>query len=185
MTLMEVTVPVGRPFTYADLEAMPDDGHSYEILDGILIVTPSPVPVHQRATFRLARLLDDACPRDLEVFMARLDVKLADTTVLEPDVLVVRVSDIGEKNIPAAPVLVVEVLSPSTRRYDLLLKRAAYEEHGVESYWLVDPKAPSLTVLELVDGRYVEVAHVTGDEVFEAERPFPVRVCPAELVRPR
>ena len=185
MTLMEVTVPVGRPFTYADLEAMPDDGHQYEIFDGLLVVSPSPIPVHQRAVVRLAGLLDAACPSGLETFVARLDVKLTDTMVLEPDVLVARVSDIGEKNVPAAPVLVVEVLSPSTRRYDMLLKRAAYEEHGVGSYWLVDPKEPSLTVLELAGGVYTEVAHVMGDEVFEATRPFPVRVCPAELVTPR
>ena len=184
MALMELTLPTGRPFTYADLEAMPNDSNRYEIIDGTLVVTPSPVTVHERAVVRLVMLLGPICPGGIEIF-ASLDVKLDDATVFEPDVFIARGRDLTEKNLPAAPLLTVEVLSPSTRSYDLLLKRAKYEQYGVESYWIVDPDEPSLTVLELAGAAYAEVAHVTGDEVFEATRPFPVRVCPAELVRPR
>lgn len=75
------------------------------------------------------------------------------------------------------------MLSPSGRLIDLNLKRAAYERMGTRSYWIVDPDLPDLTVLELdANGRYQEVIRVVGDEVFDALRPFPVRVVPAELL---
>ncbi|MGI8678644.1 MAG: Uma2 family endonuclease [Jatrophihabitans sp.] len=67
MTAM-TAVHVGRPFTKTDLETMPDDGRRYELIDGVLIVSPSPIPLHQRVIKRLSRLLDGACPRDLRGF---------------------------------------------------------------------------------------------------------------------
>jgi Uma2 family endonuclease len=84
--------------------------------------------------------------------------------------------------VEGAPVLVVEVLSPSTRSIDLGTKRLAYEAAGVPAYWLVDPEVPSLTVLELDAGRYVERATVTGDDAFHADFPFAVTVIPARLL---
>lgn len=59
------TLPQSRSLTWRDLEERPDDGHRYELIDGALVVTPAPVPLHQRAAFRLAILLDGACPGDL------------------------------------------------------------------------------------------------------------------------
>jgi Uma2 family endonuclease len=83
------TLPWGRPLTCADLDAMPDDGHRYELIDGTLIVSPAPRPLHQRVVTRVWRLLDDARPDDsFEVFVAPLDVILSDDTLLQPDVLV-------------------------------------------------------------------------------------------------
>jgi len=80
------------------------------------------------------------------------------------------------------PLLVVEVLSPGTRRRDEGAKRRAYAEAGVPSYWLLDPQEPALTVLQLgAGGDYVEVLTLVGDEEREVTRPFPVRLCPAEL----
>ena len=102
---------------------------------------------------------------------------------LQPDLLVCRCEDVGPKGVERPLLLAVEVLSPSTRSTDLLLKRGLYEQAGVASYWIFEPEAAVLTVLELVSGRYIERAVVKDDEVFEAELPFPVRVVPAELVR--
>lgn len=62
-------------------------------------------------------------------------------------------------------------------------KRRAYEEEGVVSYWIVDPKAPALTVLELVDGAYQEVARVAADQPWTASLPDVVTVVPADLLR--
>ena len=102
----------------------------------------------------------------------------------EPDVLVARPGDFGPKNLPVAPLLAVEVLSPSTRLYDLNTKRSAYEKMGVQSYWIVDPTEPgALTAFELDDeGRYQEVAHVEGGAEFAATRPFPASIVPARLL---
>lgn len=75
------------------------------------------------------------------------------------------------------------MLSPSTRIFDLTLKRAAYERMRTPSYWVLDPDGPDLRAFELDSaGEYVLVAHVTEDEPFDATRPFPVRVVPAELL---
>lgn len=84
-----------------------------------------------------------------------------------------------------APLLAVEVLSPSSRLTDPGTKKLFYERLGVRSYWLVDPDldAPSLKVLMLNDeGVYKETAHVVGDEPYEADEPFAVTVVPSALV---
>jgi Uma2 family endonuclease len=131
---------------------------------------------------RLWRLLDDGAPDELEVFVAPFEVALSPSTVLQPDVLVARRVDLTDRNLPAPPVLAVEVLSPSTRRIDLGTKRLAFEAAGVASYWVVDPDEPSLTVFELEGDAYGQVARVEGDDAWQAERPFPARVVPARLV---
>ena len=176
-------IPQSRPLTKADLETMPDDGHRYELIDGALIVTPAPSWQHQTVAFELAVLLRARCPADLQVFMAPVDVVLSETTVMEPDVLVARRSDLGARDIPAVPVLAVEVLSPNTRHIDLMLKRSRLEVAGCPAYWVVDRLKPTLTAWELQDGSYAEVAHVGADGEFSASRPFPVVVRPGELVR--
>lgn len=115
-------------------------------------MTPAPSWRHQRAVARLLKTLMDAAGDDLEVLAAPFDVRLADDTVLQPDVLVCRVTDLTQRNLPAAPLLAVEVLSPSTRLVDLNLKRARYEAAGCQSYWVVDPDAPSITAWEQREG---------------------------------
>jgi Uma2 family endonuclease len=177
------TLPRSRPLTRRDLEALPDDGHRYEIVDGALIVTPAPSHRHQRVVTNLIVLFHAACPNDLEVLTAPFDVALDDTTVLQPDLLVARRSDFTERDLPAAPLLAVEVLSPSTRLIDLTLKRSRYESAACSSYWVVDPDEPRLVAWELREGAYAEVARVAGDEVFVATQPFAVGIAPRRLLR--
>lgn len=181
---MGVVTPLraSEAFTRADLDALPDDGRRHELLDGVLIVTPAPVPRHQRAQARLLLALAPACPPGLEIMMAPLDVVLAADTVLQPDLLVAATADFSDKDLPITPRLAVEILSPSTRRFDLLIKRARYEAAGCPSYWIVDPDAPSLVAWELRDGAYVEAAHAVGDEVFTVASPFSVSLRPSDLV---
>ncbi len=178
-----VTIPLprSRPLTRADLDAMPDDGHRYELIDGVLVVTPAPSPGHQIVAGNLYSLLRAACPAELRVLFAPVDVAISDDTVMQPDLLIAARSDFTRRDLPKAPLLAVEILSPSTRRFDLMLKRSRYEAAGCASYWVVDPDAPSLLACELRDGAYLEVANVSGDEVFHATLPFAVEVRPADL----
>lgn len=169
------------PWTVEDLADFPDDGLRYELLDGALLVSPAPTMPHQDAALSLYALLRSARPPHLKVLGAPLDVRLSPTRLVQPDVLVVRRVDAQGRTLAGIPVLAVEVLSPSTRLRDRSLKRAAFEEAGVASYWLLDPDEPALTALELTDGGYEQVAHVRGDEAFDATLPFPVRVVPSEL----
>lgn len=177
-----MALPWGAVLTEDDLAAMPDDGHRYELLDGTLLVTPAPNVNHQRCVGALLALLRDARQSGHTVLLAPLDVRLSRTTVLEPDVLVARTADLTPARLEGPPLLAVEVLSPSTRHLDLGTKRLAYEAAGVPAYWLVDPDGPSLTVLELDAGRYVERATVAGNEAFHATLPFAVTVVPARLL---
>jgi Uma2 family endonuclease len=187
MSTMAKVAGARGPYTRADLERMPDDGHRYEIIDGVLIVSAAPARLHQRAVIRLARLLQDFAPADVEALTAPFSVGLADDTELQPDVVVRRDADYTPKDI-ATPLLVVEVLSPSTRMIDLNVKRARCERAGIASFWVVDPVArpaeASLVAWELdPDGSHRQVAKVLGDEAFKATQPYPVTVVPADLVR--
>ncbi|GAA1605923.1 Uma2 family endonuclease [Kribbella hippodromi] len=168
-------------FTLADLDDLPDDGMRYELVDGTLLVTPAPLPIHQTAALEIGFRLRLHCPKDLKVFMAPTDFRPTTHRSLQPDVLVCRRADVGPKAIHRS-LLAVEVLSPATRSKDLLFKRALYEEAGVQSYWIVDPDREELTVLELVAGRYVQRAKVRGKNAFTAELPFEVQIVPADLI---
>jgi len=172
----------GSPLTIADLESMPDDGHRYELIDGTLLVTPAPNTRHQRAVARLLATLVTPAAADLEVLPAPYDWVAGPSSLFQPDVLVARRGDLGPKRLELAPLLVIEVLSPSTRRIDLATKRMAYADAGVAGYWLVDPDVPSLTVLELQAGEYAEVATVVGDEAWESHTPIPALIVPSRLV---
>ncbi len=186
MSILETvtTVPRGGPMKRADLDAMPDDGHRYELIDGALIVTPAPSWMHQRVSSNLEAVLRAACPPDLEVLHAPFDVALTDDTVMQPDVLVARRVDYARRGLEKKPpVLAVEILSPSTKGIDLLLKPARLKSAACPSYWAVDPDTPSLVAWDLRDGKYVEVGKVSGGEEFRAVLPFEVGVVPDMLVR--
>jgi Uma2 family endonuclease len=170
------------PWTIHDLDNLPDDGLRYELFDGELQVSASPSIPHQRTVFACARLLHEHCPAELEAFVAPLDFQPNERNSFEPDVLVARRDGLGVKNLTVAPVLAVEVLSPSTQSKDLIRKRELYQRFGVASYWVLDPDAVSLVAYDLVDGTYRRVVVAQGDEVVTLERPFTVRVCPADLV---
>ncbi len=174
-------------FTHADLDALPEDGLQYELLDGMLLVTPGPVVVHQFVLGRLHLALARACPAGMTILLAPMDWRPDALTSLQPDVLVLdHPVGLRDKNVTDPHLaLAVEIASPSTRRKDRVLKRAAYEDAGVKAYWIVDPDpdAPSILALELVGGAYVEAGQASGEERLCVRRPFPVEIVPADLVR--
>ena len=112
MTVMALPSNVEFPYTVAGLEALPDDGHRYELIDGALVVSPGPSWPHQSVVVELTSLLHGVCPRDLRVLTAPFDVRPDEFNNYQPDVLVARYAELGEKYLRAAPVLAVEVLSP-------------------------------------------------------------------------
>jgi Uma2 family endonuclease len=183
MTTMPVMPRVSDDWTVDDLESLPEgDGLRYELVDGMLLVSPSPNVPHQRASRQLLRLLDAACPDHLEVFHAPLDWQPDRRNSFEPDVLVVAKADLTDRVITAPLALAVEILSPSSRLRDTMLKFVKYAAGGIASYWIVDPDEPSIVAYDLVDGAYVEVARATGEQTVTLERPYPVTVTPAALV---
>jgi Uma2 family endonuclease len=155
-------------FTYQDYKNAPEDKR-YELLDGDLIVVPSPKEPHQWASIQLgSRLFRFVQESGLgRVYIAPFDVVLSDTDVVQPDILFVsneRMGIVTEDNIQGAPDLVIEILSPSTAERDRTFKRSLYARHGVREYWLVDPDARSVEVLVLGEGHFEIVATYGQDE---------------------
>lgn len=175
--------PPSRPLKRADLDAMPDDGRRYELIDGVLVVSPAPRPIHQRVQMNLILTLHASIPTDLEMLAAPVDVVLTDDTVMQPDLLVARRADFTERDLPTAPLLAIEVLSPSTRAFDLLLKKDRLQRAGCPHYWVVDPDMPAITTWRLDDATYVDAGTATGTETLRVESPFSLEIVPAELVR--
>ena len=163
----------GVRYSYADYLTFPDDGNRYEIIDGTKYATPAPKPRHQvisgELEFALRTWLE---PRGGGLILhAPIDVVLADDTVVQPDILFVveeRRHIVGENALTAAPDLVVEILSPSTRRRDQTLKRERYARAGVREYWIVDPESRRVAVHVLEAGRLERVAEYAEGEMASA-----------------
>jgi Uma2 family endonuclease len=175
VTIAEAWPAAGHPFTVAELDRMPDDGRRYELLDGTLVVSPRPTTIHQFVAMRLLRALADACPEDLCV-VPEPAVMLGPQTEFDPDLVVVRMDQVGGAKFTEPPLLVVEIRSPSTALIDLNRKKAAYQKFGVPSYWIVDPDParPELTVFELRHSGYVLEA--TSTQPLTVSHPFRVSI---------
>ena len=147
--------------TYDDFAALPDDGKHYELLAGVLYVNPSPGLPHQhtakRAFFQICEYFEGNGLG--EVFFAPFDVILSEHDVAEPDILVVAgASQFSRRGVEGPPALVVEVISPSSRKYDRVTKAARYLALGVEHYWIIDPEAKHVVCQRAGRGEWVVVA---------------------------
>jgi Uma2 family endonuclease len=185
MTEARLLLPADRPMTVADLDDTPDDGLRYELDDGVLVVSPAPMMIHQIVLSRLEVLLDAACPPEFMV-VGGPGVEMSEIQYRIPDLVVVRAGSVAitDKNVTRPPELAVEIASPSTARYDRNRKKVVYAEFGIPAYWIVDPdpERPSITAFGLTGGSYAEVGRAAGDERFAGTTPFPVEIVPAELI---
>lgn len=156
----ETDAPLGiaaiGPYRETDYWNLPDEPRC-ELLHGRLVVTPSPSLSHQRVLYALVRIFHDfARSCGGEVFFAPLDVRLADHSIVQPDLIYVSPARSGvlRERIFGAPDLLVEVLSPSTASRDLGAKLQLYAESGVVEYWIVDPTNRTFEFLENDGGTF-------------------------------
>lgn len=159
-----------RKFDYSDLLDTPDDRMRYELVRGEFLVTPSPSPMHQRVSKRLQRQLEAYFEQRAlgEVFSAPIDLILNEQDVFVPDIVVVtNPAHISKRGIESAPALVVEILSPSTRKQDREVKGTRYAELGVEHYWIVDPERRRLECHGLAGGSFRLLVEAQGDSTLE------------------
>lgn len=155
-----MAVPMHAKLRYADLPERSDDGSRYELLDGVLFVTPSPSLVHQRVLGNLYTALRAHFEADGAgiVFFAPTDVILTDHDVLVPDLVVVTDRQwLTRRAIEGPPTIVIEVLSPSNTAYDRVKKFDRYAALGVGHYWIVDPAAHVIECYRNTEGRFLEV----------------------------
>jgi Uma2 family endonuclease len=166
---MATTSQFDGRLTYDDLVRLPDDGLRHEIIDGVHYVTPSPAVRHQILVMRLGAALSNFL--DLNpigtVMAAPLDVVFTQWDVVEPDLLFVAAdqrSIVTEPNIQGAPALVVEVLSPGTKKRDLGVKKDLFDREGVREYWAVDPTVGCVTIYRRAqDGSFPRVESLPDD----------------------
>jgi len=152
---MAVTAPKKRKFTYEDYLKTPDD-QRYELIEGDLVMTPSPVPYHQwiskNIEFELEKFVREK--KTGKIFYAPCDVYLDNDNVLQPDILFIakeRLNIIGEKNIQGAPDLVIEILSESSAHRDMVKKKKLYAQFGVKEYWIIDPEEKTVEIYSRKD----------------------------------
>ncbi|MGH8998891.1 MAG: Uma2 family endonuclease [Acidimicrobiia bacterium] len=166
----------------ADLEAMPDDGRRYELVGGAIVMTPAPEPTHQLVSARLLRLLEDAVFEGHAVFHAPIDLDLHGEQRVQPDLVVVPWSSVGDKRLTLPVLLVVEIVSAGSRTHDTVTKRAVYAEARIPAYWLINPTVGVITALRLQDdGTYRDDAH--GPAV-SLDWPLRIDIDLAALTRP-
>jgi Uma2 family endonuclease len=160
---MDATTPDVK-LTYDDLLRLPDDGLRHELIDGEHFVTASPNLRHQRILGELHGILWSwlSSHPTGHVYFAPIDVVLSPVDVVVPDLVYMshaRAVHVGTlQAVRGTPELVVEVLSPGTRKRDETLKRDLYERDGVDEYWIVDPVDDAVRVHRRVsDGRFAPV----------------------------
>jgi Uma2 family endonuclease len=169
------------PWTLEDVLALPEDkGQRIELVDGALLVSPMGALQHQRLIGRIYARLLSAAPPPLEATI-ELNVVLPGGRLLIPDFTVLRRSDLDGVTVAAQDVLLVgEVISPSSRVQDRVLKSQVYREAEIPYYLLVEPKGsrgatPSAVLMEYVDGDYRETVR-DRDGLLELACPFPVTI---------
>jgi Uma2 family endonuclease len=147
-------------WTLEDLDRLPDDGNRYEVVRGELFVTPPPSTTHETVLAHLSMLLAPfVAEHGLGLVYHPRSVIRREGSGVEPDLMVRQRPDAGMswEEWPL-PVLVVEVLSRTTRRRDLVAKRALYLDFGIPEYWIVDPVARSVEIVN-ANGAAATVTH--------------------------
>ena len=170
-----------RQWTVEEVLALPDDGNRYELVDGELLVTPSPSYRHQYVTLALwARLREWL--RSLKrgaALAAPADVRLTPTSLVQPDVFVVPLRDGRQPNNwqeAGSLLMAAEVISPSSSRADRIRKRIFYLREGVPEYWILDPDARVVERWRQGDDRPEIVAERLSWQPFPEQPPFELSV---------
>jgi Uma2 family endonuclease len=156
--------------TAAEFLALPESMTPVELLDGEMVMSPTPIPLHQRLVLRFANLVQRTAKTG-EVFIVPLDVYFDDENLAQPDVFFIAAGSacvVGEKYVIGAPDLVIEVFSPSTARRDRKEKIALYERFGVREYWMADPDGQYVEAWRLAEGKFARVGVFGEGETFES-----------------
>lgn len=138
-------------YTYEDFEKLPE-GSPYQLIRGMLVKSPPPVPYHQGLAGKLHLIFAELEKQGKgKVYFSPIGVYLTDTETYQPDLIFIdssRLEIIGEKKIEGPPDIVVEILSPNTAYYDLRHKMEMYEKYGVKEYCIIDPPAKTVELYQ-------------------------------------
>ena len=162
-----------KKYTYEDYLKIPDDKGRYELVNGELLMTPSPIPNHQRISGKLEFVVRKFVTENNlgEIFYAPCDVYLDNENVVQPDILFIskdRLNIIGDKNIQSAPNLVIEIISENSVYRDMVQKKRLYARFGVKEYWIVIPEEKEVEVYILKGEAYQLYKTYTKVDILES-----------------
>ncbi len=172
-----ISGPEQGDWTYEAYAALTDDGKCYEIMQGVLVMSPAPDLPHQDVVGEIFAYLRERVKlkRLGLVFPSPVDVVLSPHNVFQPDVVVLLKEHLAQatgKHIVGAPDLVVEIISPASKLYDRVNKHMIYEQACIPEYWLVNVKKRTVELFSLQNSKY----HSLG--VFKGEQTLPSRIVP-------
>ena len=144
-----------KKYTYDDYANLPE-GKPYRLINGNLVMSPSPTVYHQQILLKISVSLSNYLEKNKvgTLLVSPMDVYFEEHETYQPDIIFIsneREKIIGEKKIEGAPDLVIEILSESSAYYDLKHKKNIYEKHNVKEYWIVDPIDKSIEIYENKD----------------------------------
>ncbi|MBI5670721.1 MAG: Uma2 family endonuclease [Chloroflexi bacterium] len=156
--------------TAAEFDQLPETNQPTELIEGELIVSPAPVPKHQRVNRCTSGVLEDLIPNG-EIFYAPMDVYFDDDNIPQPDIIWVAEGSrckITDKRLEGPPDLIVEIFSPGTVSRDKIDKFQLYERYGVTEYWMMDPHEAYIEVYRWQEGRYLRQGTYAPGSTFES-----------------
>jgi Uma2 family endonuclease len=181
--MSELHPPPGG-WTTDDLDKLPEDGYRHELIDGVLVVSPSPTYGHQNLVLRLGQALESTCPAEWEVTQG-VEVRISRFRSLTPDVLVVTAhaaERMPSKFQPHEVALAIEIVSPGSVTMDRVAKPALYAQAGIPFYWRVETESGIVVHTHRIKPD-VEVYVPTGrfDDVVDIDEPWLIRVPIADI----
>jgi Uma2 family endonuclease len=160
--------PAKTRMTAAEFFDLPETTSPEQLIEGELIVTATPVPLHQRVSRKTLSVLDELIPNG-ELFYAPISLYIDQDNVPEPDILWIAENSrctVGRRYLEGPPDLIVEIFSPSTEKLDRTKKFRLYERFGVTEYWMINPEAEFIEVYTLQDGKYQQLGIFAPGETF-------------------
>ncbi|MPZ25636.1 MAG: Uma2 family endonuclease [Micromonosporaceae bacterium] len=179
--------PPSGEWTTDDLDELPEDGHRYELIDGALIVSPSPTSRHQKLVVRLDTALEVSCPPEWVVFQG-VEVRISRLRSLTPDVLVVTAEAAARepsKFKPHEVLLAVEIVSPGSVTMDRVAKPALYAQAGIPYYWRVETEGGIVAYTHRIKPE-AQVYALTGrfDRTIDIDEPWVIQVPISQITPP-
>ena len=144
-----------------------DENPNQQLINGNLIMSPSPSLFHQQILKNLFTVIDTLSKKSGDrTYFAPLDVFLDDHNVPQPDLVYVKQENknkLSKRGVEGAPDLVVEIVSPSSSSIDRYEKKELYQKHKVKEFWIIDPGNLTLEIFQLVKYEYVLAQHLVAD----------------------
>ena len=172
--MIMLTAEEKKRYTAYDYSLL-EEGAPFQLINYDLIMSPSPVLLHQLLLIKLIRLVSDfleASNNEGILAVAPMDVKFDDGNILQPDIFYItaeRKEEVVKDRIEGAPDLIIEILSPSNAYYDLRQKKDIYEKYGVKEYIIIDPIQQNADLYTLKHGFYNLQQKASGAEILQSQ----------------